>query len=147
MTPPLLLPVVLRKNVFSRERVKTWCLATFNISLSHIFPENFIKIPQVVQTVWRFTLSSNNYFNRFFDFLTFPCSKETKDVTYNRWCRHFFYFQTTINRLFNNCLKLCWHCVSSPWNMKVCVCVWEGGVDKLTSPEKNYLEKAQLYWS
>ena len=32
------------KNLFSRERVNAWFFVTFNIILSHIFPE----IPQVV---------------------------------------------------------------------------------------------------
>ena len=25
---------------------------------------------------------------------------------HNRWCQHFFYFQPTLNRLFNNCIEL-----------------------------------------
>ena len=39
------------KNVSSRERVKSWIFATFNIILSHIFSENFIQIFQVVQKI------------------------------------------------------------------------------------------------
>ena len=30
----------------------------------------------------------------------------------------FFYFQTAINSLFNNCIKLYWCYISSSWNMK-----------------------------
>ena len=37
------------KNVSSKERVKPWFFVTFNIILRHIFPENFIEFPQVVQ--------------------------------------------------------------------------------------------------
>ena len=37
------------KNVSSKERIKPWFFVTFNIIISHIFPENFIEIPQVVQ--------------------------------------------------------------------------------------------------
>ena len=37
------------KNVSSKERIKPWLFVTFNIIISHIFPENFIEIPQVVQ--------------------------------------------------------------------------------------------------
>ena len=44
MTPP----VVFRKNVSSKERVKPCFFMTFNIIIRHIFPENFIEIPQVV---------------------------------------------------------------------------------------------------
>ena len=36
------------KNVSSsKDRVKLWSSVTFNIIISHIFPENFIEIPQV----------------------------------------------------------------------------------------------------
>ena len=38
----------LSKNVFSKERVKSWFFATFNNMIRYIFPENFIEIPQVV---------------------------------------------------------------------------------------------------
>ena len=37
------------KNVSSREKVKPWFFVTFNITISHIFPENVIDIPQVIQ--------------------------------------------------------------------------------------------------
>ena len=36
------------KNVFSRDRLKPWFVVTFDIILSHIFPGNFIEIPQIV---------------------------------------------------------------------------------------------------
>ena len=39
------------RNSSSRERVKTWFFVTFNIIIGHIFPENFIKIPQVLQKI------------------------------------------------------------------------------------------------
>ena len=45
------------KNVFSRERTKSWFFVTFNIIISHIFLECFILIPQVVQKIWRFSPS------------------------------------------------------------------------------------------
>ena len=47
LTPPT--PYGFLKNVSSRERVKSWgVFVTFNIIIMHIFPENFIEIPQVV---------------------------------------------------------------------------------------------------
>ena len=49
LTPPPL--VVFRKYVSSEERVKPWFFVTFNIILRHIFPENFIEFPQVVQKI------------------------------------------------------------------------------------------------
>ena len=39
------------KNSSSRERVKLRFSVNFNIIISHIFPENFIEIPQVVQKI------------------------------------------------------------------------------------------------
>ena len=39
------------KNVSSKERVKPWFFATFNIISKHIFPENSIEFPQVVQKI------------------------------------------------------------------------------------------------
>ena len=37
------------KNLSSRER---WFFVTFNIIISHIFPENFIEISQVIKKIW-----------------------------------------------------------------------------------------------
>ena len=39
------------KNVSSKERVKPCDFVTFNIIISHIFPEYFIKIRQVVEKI------------------------------------------------------------------------------------------------
>ena len=46
--PPSVFPSGFSKNVSSKERV---FFVTFNIIISHIFPENFIEIPQVVQKI------------------------------------------------------------------------------------------------
>ena len=77
----------------------------FNIIRSHIFPENFIEIPLVVQKIWRFSFSILTNFIDFSDFLT----KKLMASVYNRWCQHLFYIQPTLNRLFNNCIKLYWY--------------------------------------
>ena len=45
------LPCGFSKNVFSKERVKPWFFANFKIILRHIFPENFIEFPPVVQKI------------------------------------------------------------------------------------------------
>ena len=45
------LPCGFLKNVSSVERVEPWFLVTFDIILKHIFPENFIEFPQVVQKI------------------------------------------------------------------------------------------------
>ena len=43
------LPCGFSKNVCCKERVKPWFFVALNNSISHIFPENIIEIPQVVQ--------------------------------------------------------------------------------------------------
>ena len=54
LTPP---PCGFSKIVSSEETLKPWFFVTFNIILKHIFPENFIEFPQVVQKIWRISLS------------------------------------------------------------------------------------------
>ena len=44
-------PCGFSKNVPTKERMKPWFFVTFNIILRHIFPENFIEFPQVVQKI------------------------------------------------------------------------------------------------
>ena len=39
------------ENTSSRVRVKPWFFMTFNNFISHIFSENYIEIPQVVQKI------------------------------------------------------------------------------------------------
>ena len=39
------------KNISSKERVKPCFFVTFNIISKHIFPENFMEFPQVVQKI------------------------------------------------------------------------------------------------
>ena len=50
-------PCGFSKNVSSKDGVKPWFFVTFNIFISHIFPENFIEIPQVVQKIWTISMS------------------------------------------------------------------------------------------
>ena len=47
LTPPVVFP----KMYPSKERLNPWFFMTINIIISHIFPENFIEIPQVVQKI------------------------------------------------------------------------------------------------
>ena len=61
-------PLWFSKNVSSKERVKPWFFVTFNIILRHMFPENFIEFPQVVQKIWRNSLSILANFHQFFGF-------------------------------------------------------------------------------
>lgn len=47
LTPP---PCGLSKNASIKEKVKPWFFVTF-IVISHIFPQTFIEITQVVQKI------------------------------------------------------------------------------------------------
>lgn len=44
-------PVVFSESMFSRERLKPCFSLLFNIIISHIFPEIFIEVSQVVQKI------------------------------------------------------------------------------------------------
>ena len=71
LTPSPPLSCGFSKNATSKKKVKLWFFVTFNIIISHIFPENFIEIPQVVQNIWRSFLSILVIlidFHRFFGF-------------------------------------------------------------------------------
>ena len=46
------------KNVSAEELVNAWFFVTFNVIISHIFPENFIEIPQVFR-------SNENFFRQY----------------------------------------------------------------------------------
>ena len=95
------------KNVSFKEMVKPWLFVTFNIMISHLFSDNYIEIPQVVQNIWRISLSILPIFIDFhqcFRFLAFPCYKETYDVSLLQMMSDFFLFHH-IFRLFNNCIK------------------------------------------
>ena len=54
--------------VSSKLRVKPWFFVTFKIIIRHIFPEIFIEIPQVVQKLWRISLSILAIFIDFYQF-------------------------------------------------------------------------------
>ena len=47
-----------------------------------------------------------NYFHKFFGFFKFPCYRETNDVSIQQMMLAFSHSQPTLNRLFNNCIKL-----------------------------------------
>ena len=59
------------KIVSSKQKVKPWFFVTFKIIIRHIFPENFIEIPQVVQKLWRISLSILAIFINFYQFFGF----------------------------------------------------------------------------
>ena len=63
-------------NESAKEIVNSWFFVTFNfltfnIIISHIIPENFIEIPQVVQKIWRLSLTILAIFIDFYQFFGF----------------------------------------------------------------------------
>ena len=64
-------PLGFSKNVSSKEWMKPWLSVTFDIIVSHIFPENFIEIPQLVLKLWRISLSKSGIFIDFHQFSGF----------------------------------------------------------------------------
>ena len=89
-------PCGFSKHVSSNERAKCWFFVTFNNILRHIFPENLIEFPQVVQKIWRNYLSIlanfHQYSSTFWIFWHYLVTKKLMMSTYNRWGQHFFTF-------------------------------------------------------
>ena len=75
------LPVVFRKMFLLKRVWNPGFFVTFNTTISHIYHENFIEIPYIFQKIWRISLSVLAIFIDFLDFLSFPCYKETNDVS------------------------------------------------------------------
>ena len=80
------------------------------IILRHIFSENFIGFPEVVEKILRNSVSILANFHQilsiFWIFWHYLVTKKLMTSAYNRWGQHFFTFNHTLNRLFNNCIKL-----------------------------------------
>ena len=90
---------------------------TFNIIISHIFLENFIKIPNIVQKIWRISVNISYFYqfsSIFWIFWHFLVTKKLILPAYNRLCQHFLQFRHTLNTLFKNCIKLYWYQISFP---------------------------------
>ena len=69
-----------KKCVFQRKD-EARVFLSFNIIISHVFPENFIEISQFVQKIPRFSSSILTIFINFSDFFIFPCHKEINDAS------------------------------------------------------------------
>ena len=105
--------------------------------MSHLsWPENFTEIPEVVQKLWRISLSILAIFIDFHQFYGLPCYKEANGVSLYQIMSAFFHFQHALNRFFNNFIKLYWYWISFSWNLK--------GVSLALLPEKTILKKPSL---
>ena len=93
------------KNVIFRVFEALFFVAFNNIVISHIFPESFIEIPQVIQKIW-FSSPILTIFINISDFLILTFYKETNDVSIKQMTSGFFYLHPILNRLFDNCVKL-----------------------------------------
>ena len=73
-------PAIFQKIFILQREGEVLIFVTFNTIINHIPPENFIKTPEVVQKLWRFSSSKLTIFIIFFYFLRFPCYKDTNKV-------------------------------------------------------------------
>ena len=88
-----------------RERMKFCYFVTFNLIISQVIFENFIAISQIIQKIWRFSLSLLFILmDLFFIFWYFVFAKNLMSSAYNRRCQQVFF---TFN-LLNNCMNLYW---------------------------------------
>ena len=82
--------------VSSKEKVKPRFFVTFNIILKHVLPENFIEFTQVVQKIWKNSLSILvifiNFLQFFWIFGHYLVTKKLMTSAYNRCCHYFFTF-------------------------------------------------------
>ena len=130
---------IFQKCMFQREG-ETMVFVTFNIIINHIFLENFIKIHNIVQKIWRISVNISYFYqfsSIFWIFWHFLVTKKLILPAYNRLCQHFLQFYHTLNTLFKNCRKLYWYQISFSWNMK-------RGSD-WPFPWKNYPQKPERY--
>lgn len=98
-----------------------------------VFSTDFIELPQVFWNFWRFSSSI---------LAISLVANKLMTLAYNRRCDHFFYLQHTVNRSFNNCVKLYWHWINSSWNIKRRRV--RGMGDQIApNPQTNYLQKDQ----
>ena len=67
---------------------------TFNIIISHILPENFIEIPQVVQKYEDFLHPCYLFSSIFWIFWHFLVTKKLMTSAYNGWFQNFFLLST-----------------------------------------------------
>ena len=74
--------------IFCIEGVRPCFFVTLSTNW-HIFPENVIKIPQVVQKTWRFSSSILANFIKFLDFWDFLVANKLMTSAHNRWYQHF----------------------------------------------------------
>ena len=97
LLPPPISPLGFSKNASSKERVKSWFFV--NIIITHLFPEMFIQIPQVVQKIWRLSPPILVIFSDFHPIFWicwhFPVTKKLNDISLKEIMSVFFHFQHT----------------------------------------------------
>ena len=88
LTPPVFFFNESAKGIVNSWFFVTFNILTFNIIISPIIPENFIKIPQVVWKIWRLYLAILAIFNDFYQFFWifshFLVTKKLMASAYNR---------------------------------------------------------------
>ena len=85
-------PVVFLKFYIIERGWSLWFFVNFNISISHIFSENFIEIADVVHKIWRFSPLGLTIFINFSIFWHSLITKKLMTSACSKWCQHFFAF-------------------------------------------------------
>ena len=120
--------------------MKPWFLMTFNIIISHVFPENFIDFPHVVQKIWKnslLILAIFINFPQFFEFFEITLLQRNwwrQLITDDASIFQFQKFKSTVSQLYKFILIL-----------DMFFFKHERGPNWL--PRKNYHQKAQSYYS
>ena len=111
----------------------------FTIIISHSFLKISLKFCMWFRKYEDFLGKYWQFSSIFCVFWHFLFTKKLIMLAYNKWCQHFYHFQPTINRLFNNCMKLYWFLLEI-WKWRG----GEGGGSKLTPRKKLSLRSPTL---
>ena len=111
LTPPLVFP----KMCFSK---KGWNPVVFfyiyiYYRKLHLFLKNSLKFLKSFRSYEDYILQYCLFVSIFRTFWHFLVTKKVMMSAYNR----FFYFQSSLNRFFNSCVKLYWYSISFSWNI------------------------------
>ena len=97
---------------------KTLFFVTYNITISHIFPQKFIKLREIIWKIWRFSSSILTTWMNFHIFFHISLLWKPNNVSIRQLLSACFYFQPILYRLCNNCMKLYCYYIRS-WNIKL----------------------------
>ena len=89
--PPMPLFQGISKRCVFHKKGESLFFVTFDIIISHIFPEDFMEISKIIQNIRRFSYSQLTIFINFFYFLAFSSCKETNGISLKETTSAFFF--------------------------------------------------------